>query len=120
MRARARACVSVCDGIGCVRGHVSGQHVRPGLLGERDPEAHHQPAGRGGGVLRDQDRVVRQEHSILAPELLRPGSAVQKTAGVFSRGQERPVKEPPDRRLVFVFRIKLVQTIKMDFSIFRC
>lgn len=93
----------MCDGIGCVRRHVSGQHVRPGLLGERDPQAHHQPAGRGGGVLRDPDGMVGQEHFILAPELLRPGSAVQKVAGIFPRGQERPVQESSDRRLVFMY-----------------
>lgn len=64
------------NGIGCVWRHVAGQHVCPGLLGQRDPEAHHQPAGRGRGVFRDKDRVVWQEHFILASELFRSWAAV--------------------------------------------
>ena len=64
------------NGIGGVWRDVAGQHVCPGLLGQRDPEAHHQPARRGRGVLRDKDRVVWQEHFILAPELLRSGPLV--------------------------------------------
>lgn len=60
-RRAAAACGTdrVRNGIGCVWRHVAGQHVCPGLLGQRDPEAHHQPAGRGRGVFRDKDRVVR-------------------------------------------------------------
>lgn len=87
-------------GIGRVWRHLLGQHVRPGLLGERDPEAHHQPAGRRRGVLRDPDRVVGQEHFIPAQELLGPGSTVQETGGVLSWRQERPVKVSPHRRWV--------------------
>ena len=86
------------NGIGRVRRHVAGQHVRPGLLGQRDPETHHQPAGRGRGVLRDQDRVVGPEHSILAPQLLRPGPALQETAGVLPWGHEGPVRVSTHRR----------------------
>lgn len=88
------------NGIGCVWRHVAGQHVRQGLLGERRPETHHQPARRGRAVFRDQDRVVGQKHFILASELLRPGAAVQKAAGVLPWGPQSPVQVSPDRRLV--------------------
>lgn len=99
-RCCCRSSWTLSDGIGRVRGHVAGQHVCPGLLGQRGPETRHQPERGGRGVLRDQDRVVGQEHPLPAQELLRPGSTLKETAGVLSWGQKGPEQVPALRRSV--------------------
>uniref|UniRef100_A0A8V0Y482 PX domain containing 1 n=1 Tax=Gallus gallus TaxID=9031 RepID=A0A8V0Y482_CHICK len=82
------------DGLGRVRGHFAGEHVRAGLLGERHPAAHHQPAGRRGGVLRDPHRVVGPQHPLPAPQLLRPGPPLQAPPRLLPRGSARALPLP--------------------------
>lgn len=88
------------NGIGDIRGDVSGQHVCQGLLGERDPETDHKSARRGRRILRDQNRVVRQKRFVFAQELFRFWEIVQKTGWIIPWGQKSSLQVAAYRRLV--------------------